>query len=195
MYFHHHLLYEPKIIDSIFGISGTLWGVIGALFIGILALFGDQIKKFLFKPEIEGIEFKKTFQQVRDEIYIYHRLIVKNIGYVVAKEVRVLLTYLDASQAENFIPAPLNWTHWNTRTRDISRGEPAYIDILVKINTREPYRFCWSYEVGTPYESDLIFFDISKGNLRLEFYELDSKVGDIVLNYSEKEDRLVIIKK
>ena len=44
MYFHHFLLQDPKVIDSIFGISASLLGVIGTLILGILAIFGEQIK-------------------------------------------------------------------------------------------------------------------------------------------------------
>jgi hypothetical protein len=193
MYFHRFLFHDPKVTDSIFGVSATLIGVMGTFVLGFLALFGDWLKKILFKPEIKGVELKKTFQEIENQIYIYHRLIVKNIGSVSAKEVRVLLTYFDSSKAENFIPAPLNWTHWNTTTRDISRKEPVYIDVLCRADTREPHRFCYSCEVGTPLEPDLVNFDISKGNLRLEFYERDNKVGDIILTYLAKEDKLVIV--
>ncbi len=62
-----------------------------------------------------------------------------------------------------------------------------------KFGDGEEYRFCWSYEVGSPDEPDLFYFDTTKGNLRLKFYEHNNKVGDIVMAYSEKEDKLAIV--
>ena len=193
MSFNHFPFHDPKIVDSIFGISASLLGVIGTLILGILAIFGDQIRKIILKPKIKGVEPIRTFQENETQIHIYQRLIVKNIGSVSAKEVRVLLTYLDGSKTENFIPFPLNWTHWNKTTRDISRNEPVYIDVLSKTDIGRPYKFCYSQEVGIPWEPDLINFDTAKGNLRLEFYERDNKVGSIILNYSKKEDKLFIV--
>jgi hypothetical protein len=200
VYPHHLLIHDPKIFDNIFGISVNLLGVlatcISTLILGGLAIFGEQVKKIFLKPKIMGVESKRTFQQVGNREYIYNRLIVENIGRVSAKDVRALLTYFDGPKAENFIPFPLNWTHWNRTTRDISRGEPAYIDILFKLREDPgPYRFCYSQETGTPYERDLTHFDTRKGNLRIEFYERDSKIGDVILLYLEKEDELAIAQK
>lgn len=194
MYFHHFPFHNSQMNNSIFGISINSWGVIATFILCALALFGDQLKRILFKPKIKPADEPKKTLQKGNKIYIYQRLIVKNIGSVSAKEVRVLLTYLNGPKAENFIPFPLNWTHWNKTIRDISRNEPVYIDVMFKAMGEKTYKFCYSQEVGTPWESDLTDFDPSKGHLRLEFYERNNKIGDIITSYSEEQDKLVIIK-
>src|SRR6185295_10962520 len=92
-----HLPQEPNIIDSFLGISANLWGFIGTLVLGIIAIFGDQIKKAFLKPKIRGVQLVTTWQKIEniDEAVIFTRLIVKNIGSSSAKDVRALLTYSD----------------------------------------------------------------------------------------------------
>ncbi|MFA6076785.1 MAG: hypothetical protein WC735_01775 [Candidatus Paceibacterota bacterium] len=191
MPFHYFSFSDPKVIDSFLGISGTLWGVVGTLVLGILAIFGDQIKKYFFKPKIRGVEIIETWQENHEEALIYKRLIVKNIGKAPAKDVRAMLTYTDGGKL-NFLPVPLNWTHWNTTTRDISQHEPAYLDIMCRQLSDSQYKFCWSLQVGQPLESDFIYFDTQMRNIRIEFYERDNKVGDVYMQYLIDRGKLLI---
>jgi hypothetical protein len=173
-------------------VIATLIGVIATLILGVLALFGNQIKGYWFKPNLKPIESVRTSQLINNEEYIYHRLIVKNIGWVAAREVRVLLTYL--KPLKNFIPIPLRWTHFSkSSSRDIARGEPAYVDILRKKGVERIYYFCWAPETGSN-DPLLSVFNPEYGNLRLEFFERDRKIGDILLEFLElkNDDKLKI---
>lgn len=167
-------------------------GIIGTLGLAILALFGDQIRKSIFKPNLQPVEIVKTHQQIGVENFLYQRLIVKNIGSSAAKGVRILLTYKKGAP-QNFIHVPIAWTHWSVAARDISRHEPAYIDILRKVEGAPSYDFCWSPEVGIPYEQMLREFDPEYGNLRLEFFEQNRQIGDITLQYSKDKNELKIL--
>lgn len=206
---------HPKVIDSLFGISSGLWeviitllGAIMTLLLGIIAIFGDQIRSHYFKPKLVFDGFKKTFQLIPmpspykkgeyiTENHLFQRLIVRNRGNIRAKEVRVLLTYEEGNREElkNFIPIPLNWTHYNKSSRDISRGEPAYVDIFQRKDNEKIYKFCWSHETGYSIEPLLMNFRPEYGNVRLEFFEHDSKIGDIHLKYVEDEDVLEVVEK
>jgi hypothetical protein len=195
MYFHHP---QP---DSVFGISTALLGVISTTILGILAIFGEQIRSYLFKPDLQPadnpvrtsqkIPWRKSDGLIYNEGFIFHRIPIKNAGKATAREVRVLLTYIKS--VENFIPIPLNWTHWNKSSRDISVGETAYLDVLQKRDVLTDIWFAWSGETGMPVEPTLSTFNPELGNLRLEFYERDRKVGDIVLNFSSEKDELKIV--
>jgi len=195
---YHHPTIHSQLIGGLFGVSTDLLGVIATListlFLGALALFGDQIRAYLFKPNLQPVEPVRTSQSIGSDKYIYYRLIVKNVGrfVVVAREVRVLLTYTEP--LINFIPIPLAWTHFNANSsRDIPRGEPAYVDILRKKEGEQIYHFCWSPGTGSD-DPVLNDFDQSK-NIRLEFFERNRKIGDIYLRYIKNLDVLEVVTK
>ncbi|KKP40955.1 MAG: hypothetical protein UR31_C0037G0003 [Parcubacteria group bacterium GW2011_GWA2_33_14] len=165
------------------------WAIAVALFLGTGIL--QSLMKGFWKPKIQpNDEPIRTSQTVGDITFVYQRLVIKNIGSVGAKNVRVLLIYEKAP--ENFIPIPLNWTHWNKSSRDIPRGEPAYIDLLRKPGSYPNYQFCWAFDVGFSTESILIDFKPELGNIRLEFFDDHGKVGNIKLQFSAKEDKLKV---
>lgn len=186
MYFHHP---QP---DNIFGIPISLLGVIATTILGVLAIFGEQIRSFLFRPNLREADspvktsqltpFPKSDGFIYHENFLFYRLPIKNVGRASAREVRVLLTYMKS--VDNFIPVPLNWTHWNKSTRDISVGETAYLDILKKREALSDIEFCWSSEAGVPVEPRLKVFDSNLGDFLLQFYERDRKVGEIKLHFS-----------
>lgn len=178
-----HIFREPGVVEWI--------GVIGTLILGALAIFGEQIRKSLFKANLMPIDVVKTEQTVGADIRVYQRLVVKNIGSAVAKEVRILLTYKNVVPA-NFIPIPIAWTHWQKAARDISQHEPAYIDILRKKKGAANYDFCWPLETGTPHEELLREFNPQHGDIRLELFEHDQQIGDITLEFSTSDDILKI---
>lgn len=196
MYFPH-----PQPIDGVLGISSDFLGVVTTTILGILAIFGDQVRNLIFRPNLQPADkpvmtvqltpFKKSDGAIYNEKFLFHRLPIKNIGRVSAREVRVLLTYTQT--AENFIPVPLNWTHWNKSTRDISAGETAYLDILKKREVLTHIEFCWSSEAGTPVEPRLAVFDPRLGSLHLEFFERNRKVGDITLQFLKDKGELRIL--
>ena len=165
-------------------------GIIGTFILGALAISGDQIRKSIFKPNLQPVEIIKTHQRIGKDVFVYQRLIIKNTGCCAAKEVRILLTYKEVPG--NFIPIPIAWTHWRTLARNISQNEPAYVDVLRKENETSNYDFCWSPEAGIPYEKSLREFNSKFGDLRLEFFEHDRKIGDITLKFSINKDILEI---
>jgi len=182
--FGHLVLQNPWYLDP------QWWAIAVALFLGT-GIIQSWMKGF-WKPKIQpNDEPIKTSQTVGDITFVYQRLIIKNIGSVSAKNVRVLLTY--EKSPENFIPIPLNWTHWNKSSRDIPKGEPAYIDLLRKPGSYPNYQFCWAFDVGFSTESILMDFKPELGNIRLEFFDDHGKVGNIKLQFSPKEDKLKVI--
>ncbi len=199
MYFNHipsHSNFYHKSIDSIFGISANLLAFFGTLFLGALALFGDQIRSLIFKPNLYPVELKKTSQSDGSEDYIFHRLIIKNVGRfpvfkIQAKNVRALLTYRKVPK--NFIPIPLRWTHLNEAvSRDIPPGEEVYLDIIHKKINDQKYKFCWSPGTGSN-DPVLKYFEPSNGHLRIEFFERNQMIGDIYLKYLEDKDLLEVV--
>ncbi len=196
MDYHNDFILISEQLSRIADVINSLWpaiSAIGTISLGAIAIFREQIQNIIFKPKLIPIEIVKTYQRTGMHNSIFQRLIIKNIGRRAAREVRVLLTYKNAPK--NFIPVPLAWTHWQKSSRDISRGEPAYIDVLQKEReTNENYDFCWPRENGKPYEKNLKEFNPDYGMLRLELFERDRKIGDFFLNFSKEKDLLEIKK-
>ncbi len=168
---------------------------IGTIAVGILAIFGEPIRKVFLPPCLSAVEVVPTTQRIGQDDYRFQRLIVKNVGLSTAREVRVLLTYDKNGQPppQNFVPIPLAWMHWRRPSRDISRGEPAYVDILKKKENADKYNFCWPDGLGSSDEL-LDRFDPKHGSIRLKFFERDRQIGDITLRYSSETDKLDIVR-
>lgn len=189
-----------------FNICGpaTEWLVAGGtLFLGLAAVVGiEEVRSFVFRPVIrrEDPELVRTeHRREGKKTLIYHRLIVTNIKWwrgKSARDVRVLATYDKNGQPppRDFIPIPLRWTYWNTFERDISRGEPAYLDVFEE-KTKEKgiiYEFCWAKDVAGSGSAEGILreFDTRYGDLRLEFYErTGGLIGDMTLKYFSDKDK------
>lgn len=153
-------------------------------------------RSFFFRPRIRPVELSKALHTEGPKKLTYHRLIVKNLRrwpVVAARDVRVWLTY-KARAPRNFIPIPLRWTYWGTATRDIARGEPAYLDVLQREEGNAVYQFCWPSDRVGPSESILRNFDPSYCDLQLEFFERGgTRIGVITLMYLPDEDWLKVI--
>lgn len=169
---------------------------LGAIGVGFLAIFGEPLRKCLLPPCLSAVEVKSTAQRINLDIYRYQRLIVKNVGLSAAREVRVLLTYDKNGNPppEDFIPIPLGWMHWREPSRDISRSEPAYVDVLKKKEGAERYNFCWADGLAGSSDPLLDEFNPEHGNVRLEFFERDRQIGDVTLRYSNDNDKLEIVR-
>jgi hypothetical protein len=187
--------------DSIYGIPISLLDVILTTILGVIAIFGEQVRSCIFRPNLQEADNPiKTSQLIPlpkgdgctyHESFLFYRLPIKNTGSASAKEVRVLMTY--EKHVEDFIPVLLNWTHWNKSTRDISIGEIAYLDIFKKHKDSSGIEFCWASEVGSPVEPKLKVFDPCLGDFLLQFYERNSKVGEIKLRFSAEKYQIEII--
>jgi len=206
MYFQEFPIYNYynhlKSIDSFLGISGSLWGavvamlgVIATVILGFLAIFGEQVRKCLFKPNIQAVDGKKTEQLIGNDTYIFQRFIVKNsrknrgIPYQ-AKDVRVLLTYRNLPKNNNFIPIPLRWTHFNkSPERNIPPDENIYVDVLYQKKGENKYKFCWAPGTSSE-EPELSDFNCEWGDIRLEFFDENGAIGDIYLRYDLLTDIL-----
>jgi hypothetical protein len=181
--------------ETFWGLSNLGWTAIGAIitFLAVfMALFGDQIKNWFFKPKIQAVEPKVTAQKHNGKTFLYHRLIVKNARRTSlfpwlptqAKGVRVLLTYKNLPNENNFIPIPLRWTHFNESLfRDLPFGEEAYVDIFVEENNDGKYKFCWAPNTGSD-DPDLAYYNPQYGDIRLEFFEQNQKIGDIYIEFN-----------
>lgn len=185
-----------RIADDIINSPWPKVAALGTIGVGFLAIFGEPIRKWLLPPRLSAVEIKSTYQRCNQDKYRYQRLIIQNIGLSAAREVRVLMTYAKNGEPppEDFIPIPLGWMHWRGPSRDISRSEPAYVDVLKKKEGEEKYNFCWAEGLAGSSDPLLDKYNPEHGNIRLEFFERDRKVGNVTLRYSSGTDKLEIIK-
>src|SRR3989344_6179339 len=185
---------------AMFSALATLLAVIAAV-IGI-----EEIRSLIFRPKIRPNELKlvRTVHSRKNKNSLtYHRLIVKNIWRWLggsAKDVRVFLSYDRDGKppSTDFIPIPLRWTYWNRAKRDISRGEPAYLDVFEEKqgNIGKQYEFCWADDMAGSgsAEDNLKIFNPHSGNIRLQFYERNGgPVGDMTLKYDKGNDYFEVI--
>ena len=80
---------------------------------------------------VEIPEYNTRHQLIGKEIdeqeYSMYRIMVKNMGSAPASDVRASILSINS---ELPLPIPLNWTHINKHTRDISVNEPVYLDVI-----------------------------------------------------------------
>ena len=108
--------------------------VIASIIIGFIAIFGERIRNFLFKPKYQ-FDVLQTEQKISGETRDYKRIKISNMGRRKAKNVKLFLEeILDIKDGtivvrENFIPMPLAWTHGDYSSRNIVANESAFIDL------------------------------------------------------------------
>lgn len=148
--------FKPDIVDWLVAL-GTLAAVIVAL---IIAIWGEYLR-LPSKISIKAVKIVQNSQAYasENELIIY-RLIIKNIGKILAKGVRCNLESIDEGNdgklhpRKNFISIPLNWTHFGVN-RDIAIHEEAYLDVVqIKFgqDIEHFFRICWPKELGFPDE-------------------------------------------
>ncbi|MEK7130329.1 MAG: hypothetical protein AAB793_01610 [Patescibacteria group bacterium] len=179
---------KPDIVDWLVAL-GTLAAVIVAL---IIAIWGDRLKVHS-KVSIKAVKIVQNSQTYASENkLIIYRLIIKNIGKILAKGVRCNLEGINEGNGgqfhprENFISIPLNWTHFGIN-RNIAINEEAYIDtVQIKLgqDAEHFFRICWPKELGFPDEPAISRLSFDHDYiLRLAFYsEKLIKRIDIRLN-------------
>lgn len=179
----------------------VMLSAIGTLLLAFVAFFGiDEIRSLFFRSHIRPNELKLIRTAQKKGTLIYHRLIVKNLRWIgwrpgkPAKDVRVLLTYVK-SPAE-FIPIPLRWTYWSKSLRDISKGEPAYLDVICYDVIEKKYKFCWSKKDTVSSDDPLLkYFNPKYGDIRLEFYERSGGlIGDMTIKHFAESDYFKVIR-
>lgn len=195
-------LITQQLIDLNKNILPNNWDialVFATIFLGLVAIFGDRIRKYFFKPRLEFQKIKTTSQSIGEgNVIMIHRLIIKNIGWSPAYNVRVILSeiyekerYSNYLIRENFIPAILNWTHMN-KNRDISRDEIVYLDVAQHDSNSGKYKICWPLDL-MPIDRDLTEFDSNKNfKLIVDFFEKDRKLERVELLFNPSHNNIKI---
>lgn len=139
------LALKPGIIETLIAI-GTIVAVISAL---VIAVFGDYIK-IRRKDSIKLTHAKITTQSTdNNKVLLIFRIAVKNTGKKLIKGLRCNIERIeeinkgDIKARSNFIPVPLNWTHYSD-TRDIAIYETALLDVVQHVSLENDYRICWA---------------------------------------------------
>ena len=143
-----------------------------------VALFGNWLRSIIFKPklifksvetvpQVQYIEERKESPVVTGGIINYHkqkytmyRALVINDGCAPARNVRALITN---------IPQPLNlyWTHIDKITRDISKKELAYLDVIQETNG-EYYFYRWANIIDLP---EYKLSNTNPKEIKIDFFE------------------------
>jgi len=185
-------------------------GTVGAVIVALaIAIFGERIKykgkisltlrsdkairtKQRYKKRIQGpvleqeIEislniFRIELENNGDRKITDARAVIKNIFEFDGK------SYL---KRNNFISAPINWTHFGFK-RDINVREPAYLDIIQKPSNKNYYEICWPD--GRPHEKDLAEIGLGKKFiLELEIY-LEKKIIPFKLKFEPEKEELIAV--
>ncbi|MBK8483661.1 MAG: hypothetical protein IPL31_04755 [Saprospiraceae bacterium] len=95
----------------------------------MVALFGDKLKRKLWKPKLK---FKNVLQTEQNS-FINFRLVIENDSNNIAEQVEfdILEVKDNDTLRSNFIPAPHSWTHIeNNSLRDIFPHQTVYLDII-----------------------------------------------------------------
>jgi hypothetical protein len=126
-------------------------GVIGTWVVGVLALFGDRIRAWLFRPDLHleltskiGSYSPQAGRQhdgavVTRHARYYHLTVTNRARYPVAKDVHVLLLGVERLDQQTpptetsgwYVPLPLGWAYGGyPLAREIGRKTEAIADLL-----------------------------------------------------------------
>ncbi len=161
------------------GIPFEGWVAIGTFLAVLVALFGEKIKDLIFRPKLI---FKpaKVLSQIQGAQaggairYSMYRILVKNIGSP-AYDVRASVVFVNK---ELPLAIPLNWTHIDFDTRDISREESVYLDIFQKFGS-SIYFYGWRDKLIDSEEYKLA--NNKKSEIKIAFFERNRKLQSISL--------------
>lgn len=121
----------------------ALLAIIVSLYTANKSYFDSKFKKLvvIFKPSILiydstiNTQRRSNCQRACDEYYDVVRIIIKNTSINYAKNVSFYVTKLyyvyndGCSEANNFLPFPLSWTHYNNEYRDLHYNVPTLLNI------------------------------------------------------------------
>jgi len=123
------------------------------------------------------------------KILLINRISVKNTGTQSIKRLRCNLERVEKLEKDggkvrpNFIPVPLNWTHYSD-TREIAVYETALLDVVQRVSSENDYRICWAGG-RLPYEKSISRLSLSKKYiLHISFYA-ERAIGTIRLLLDE----------
>ncbi len=110
---------------------------IAALLVFFYALYRDNISYHFRKPKLKFVKIIKSSQKSE----CVCRLVIKNDSNHLAKNVEFDIERIihNKKRRENFIPAPLSWTHNNKNPfRDIYPKQTTYLDVITIKENKNP---------------------------------------------------------
>lgn len=114
------------------GASRTVMFFVGLVVSPGVAVLGEVVRRWAFRPEIRAVQLVSTDQIVSK----ITRLLLKNEGSVSARDVEAHVEEIfdGDDKRENFVPVPLRWTHGQDRPgspsiRDIHADQSCHLDI------------------------------------------------------------------
>jgi len=161
---------QPNWVDYVLAFA-TVAAVVVALF---LARWGYIWQKTP-KETIRLVNWKPTVQRYSGSVLYIHRLIVKNDGDSILRDLHCNLVRIDElkdgryQERTNFIPVPLNWTNINQSSRVLAIEETGLLDIVEHASDMSGYKICWAGR-QRPEETDLWHLPVDKVMLYLSFY-------------------------
>jgi hypothetical protein len=147
----------------------------------ILAIWGERIKLIFIRPKLSFLEVKATRQRIGNQDVVMYRLVLKNSGKAMARDVRATVSQNRNIDQNRFIPFPLNWTHIDGRKRSIACEEEAYLDLFQQNGAN----YIWYWPGGRiPDEYALSNLNtVGKSKIQITFHEESSFLGFVELEF------------
>ncbi len=107
----------PEIITAFLSIGVAL----------IVAYLIQPWNRWVQKSNVEAIKVIRNFQQYQ---YLYRLQIVNDSNYI-ARNVQIdIEDIVESTNSRNIIPAPMRWTHGDTKPKDILPHQTVYLDLI-----------------------------------------------------------------
>ena len=127
-------------------------------------------------------------KEIEEQGYSMHRIMVKNIGSAPASDIRASIISINS---ELPLPIPLNWTHIDRHTRNISVNEPVYLDIIQEYD-EEFNIYGWPRHLINLPGYRLSKTEVSK--ITIGFYESSRALERVELAFNPQTREVVVIK-
>lgn len=182
------LLLQPDFIGAFIG---ALLSSAAAL---TIALRQDEWRRRKRKSDIKALEVVGVYQNsIR-----YYRLVLRNEGKYTARNIEVDVEEVydeGGKERDNFIPAPLRWTHINTTTRNIFPNQVAYLDIC-EFKQEQGRSFIRLFAPNIKNLNDMPYLGAGQTKLVLRHYQENGQTGEIevFVNWSGREEDLPSLK-
>lgn len=119
----HDNFYDASFVEWV-----TAIGTMGTAIIALVVIFWEKnLKQLFIKPDIVLTEWVGNEQEKQG----HTRLIFENRGKDFAEDVEVYISNIieEGKPRINFLPVPLNWTHWSYLPRIIHQHQFRYLDL------------------------------------------------------------------
>lgn len=178
------------------------WTAIAPFIASMVALFiaicGDALRKFFIRPSlvfsnVDVIIQKETVPLMKlGGMYYMYRLLVKNengIFIAPAENVRASIIFANKDLP---LPIPLTWTHIDKDTRDISKGESAYLDVIQA--SVDPYKHKFYSKIdGIISSPEYTLKNVDKTKIKIAFFEKNSELKTVDLELDPVEKTLKLL--